>query len=69
MSIQMAAYPDPVVCGTGDSYVKNSKYTITFFLLIPHHEIQLIKDEFGLLEKVSVTTEVKDDCSWKVCFG
>lgn len=39
MSIQMAAYPDPVVCGTGDSYVKNSKYTITFFLLIPHHEI------------------------------
>lgn len=62
MSIQMATYPDPVMCGSGDSYVKNSKYTIAFFLLIPLHEIQLIKDEFGLLEKVSVTTEVKDDC-------
>lgn len=62
MSIQMATYPDPVVCGTGDGYFKNSKYTIIFFLLIPLHEIQLIKEEFGLLEKVSLTTEVKDDC-------
>ena len=39
MSIQMATYPDPVVCGTGAGYVKNSKYTIIFFLLIPLHEI------------------------------
>lgn len=66
MSIQLATYPDPVACGTGDRYVKNSKYTFSFFLPIPLHEVQLTKEEFGLLDKISVTTEVKFS---KVCLG
>ena len=60
MSIQLPVYPDPVTYRIGDRYVENSKYTFSFFLPIPLDEVQLTKKEFGLLEKMSVTTKVKD---------
>lgn len=62
MSIQLPVYPDPGAYRYGDSYVKNSKHPFSFFLAIPLDEVQLTKEEFGLLEKISMTTEVKDYC-------
>lgn len=62
ISIQFPTYPDSVACRPGDRYVKNSKYTFSFLLLIPLDEVQLTKEKFGLLEKISVTTEVKNYC-------
>ena len=62
MSIQFPTYPDPVAYGAGDRYVRNSKYTFSFFLSIPLDEVQLNQRGIGLPEKISVTTEVKDHC-------
>lgn len=62
MSIQLPTYPDPGAFRAGDRHVKKNKYTFNFFLPIPLDEAQLTKEEFGLLENIPVTTEVKDYC-------
>lgn len=66
MSIQSSTYTVRVAGRADDGHVKNSWYTCSFFLPIPLNEVQLTKEKFGLLEKISVTTEVKDYCLWKV---
>lgn len=66
MSIQLPTYPDPGAFRAGDRHVKKTKYTFNFFLPIPLDEAQLTKEEFGLLENIPVTTEVKDYCLWKI---
>ena len=62
MSNQLPTYPDPAAYRAGDRYVKKTKYTFGFFLPVPLDEVQLTKEEFGLLENISVTTEGKDYC-------
>lgn len=69
MSIQFPTYPDPEACGTGDRYTENSKYAFSFLLVIPLDEVQLIWEEFGPLEKISVTIVVKDYCLWEGRLG